>query len=589
MSLQVKIWWDDEILRVVPLERGDYHIGRSQQNEIVLDHRSVSSIHAVLHCDGNAVVIEDTGSTNGTFVDNTRLARPIKITPDHRVRMGEYTLYLEESSSNGQPITKILPLKKDKAPSQPLEKLKEAPKESLPIPPAEPVGAMASPPSIDPQINKPFTDVQKRKREAYRTIRQEIHQELFKRLDLKRLVMAGSKDDDLSTKARKTIDEIIDSLGDKIPKNVSKGQLAGDVYDEAIGLGPLEPFLADPEVTEVMVNGPNSIYYEKNGRLTLSESQFLDEQQLLGIIERIVAPIGRRIDESQPMVDARLKDGSRVNAIIPPLSLKGPCVTIRKFAKNPYQISDLIRFGSLTSPMAEFFKICIQLRKNILISGGTGSGKTTLLNVLSSFLPVTERIVTIEDAAELRLHQHHVLSLEARSPNIEGKGAVTIRDLVRNALRMRPDRIVVGECRGGEALDMLQAMNTGHDGSLTTVHANAPRDALSRIETMVLMAGMDLPVRAIREQVASAIHLIIQQDRFSDGTRKITSVTEIVGMENDIITMQELFKYVQSGISENGSVIGRFTATNCIPTFFEEVKIRGLSLDPQIFNRTDVI
>jgi pilus assembly protein CpaF len=310
--------------------------------------------------------------------------------------------------------------------------------------------------------------------------------------------MCGNKDDDLSQKARKTIDEIIESLGDKIPQSMSKGQLASDVFDEAMGLGPLEPFLADPEVTEVMVNGSDSIYFEKHGRLTLSESQFLDDQQLLGIIERIVAPIGRRIDESQPMVDARLKDGSRVNAIIPPLSLKGPCVTIRKFAKTPYKVSDLIRFGSMTAEMAEFFRICIRLRKNILISGGTGSGKTTLLNVMSSFLPSTERILTIEDAAELRLGQHHVLSLEARPPNIEGKGAITIRDLVRNALRMRPDRIVVGECRGGEALDMLQAMNTGHDGSLTTAHANSPRDALARMETMVLMAGMDLPVRAIR-------------------------------------------------------------------------------------------
>jgi pilus assembly protein CpaF len=309
----------------------------------------------------------------------------------------------------------------------------------------------------------------------------------------------------------------------------------------------------------------------------------VDNDQVLAIISRIVDRIGRRIDESSPMVDARLKDGSRVNAIIQPLSIKGPVLTIRKFSKTPFTVHDLIRFGTLTPQMAEFFKVCVLLRKNIIISGGTGSGKTTLLNVLSSFLPAADRIITIEDAAELRLNQDHVVSLESRPPNIEGKGAVTIRDLVRNALRMRPDRIVVGECRGGEALDMLQAMNTGHDGSLTTVHANSPRDVISRLETMVMMSGMDLPSRAIREQIASAIDLIIHEDRMSDGTRKVVKVTEVTGIERDTITLQDIFEFKQTGIDPQGKVLGYFTATGVIPSFIDEVETRGLHLSREVF------
>jgi pilus assembly protein CpaF len=305
---------------------------------------------------------------------------------------------------------------------------------------------------------------------------------------------------------------------------------------------------------------------------------------VLAIIERIVSPLGRRIDESLPYVDARLADGSRVNAIIHPLSLVGPCLTIRKFAKDPFTDADLIRFGTVTPELTEFLNVCVRLRKNIVVSGGTGSGKTTLLNVLSSYLPDTDRIITIEDAAELRLGQMHVVRLEARPPNIEGKGAVTIRDLVRNALRMRPDRIVVGECRGGEALDMLQAMNTGHDGSLTTVHSNSPRDVISRLETMVLMSGMELPVRAIREQVASAIDLIAHEARFSDGTRKVTSVTEVVGLEGDQVTLQDIFEFTQTGVDEDGKVIGRFRPTGSVPTFIEEVASRGLTIDRGMFD-----
>ena len=356
------------------------------------------------------------------------------------------------------------------------------------------------------------------------------------------------------------------------------------MFDEAVGLGPLEDFLEDPDITEIMVNGPGQIYVERDGKLVLSDKTFMDNNSVLTVIERIVSPIGRRIDESQPYVDARLQDGSRVNAIIHPLSLVGPCLTIRKFAKTPFTDKHLIRLGTMTDYMAEFLCLCVLLRKNIVVSGGTGSGKTTLLNVLSSYIPATDRIVTIEDAAELQLNQSHVVRLEARPPNIEGKGEIAIRDLVRNSLRMRPDRIVVGECRGGEALDMLQAMNTGHDGSLTTIHANSPRDVISRLETMVLMSGMDLPVRAIREQVASAIDLIVHETRFSDGARKVNKITEVVGLEGDQITMQDIFEFRQTGIGEGAKVLGRFDPTGSVPTFVEDIDARGMTLDRTIFD-----
>jgi pilus assembly protein CpaF len=361
-------------------------------------------------------------------------------------------------------------------------------------------------------------------------------------------------------------------------------QLAKEICDEALGLGPLEDLLADDEITEIMVNGHGQVYVEKGGRLIATDRTFMNDTSVLATIERIVSRIGRRIDESQPYVDARLPDGSRVNAIIHPLSLVGPCLTIRKFSKTPYTCDDMIRFGTITPAITEFLAVCVRLRKNLVVSGGTGSGKTTLLNVLSGFLPEGDRIITIEDAAELRLNQIHVVRLEARPPNIEGKGAITIRDLVRNALRMRPDRIVVGECRGPEALDMLQAMNTGHDGSLTTVHANSPRDVISRLETMVLMSGMDLPVRAIREQVASAIDLVVHESRFNDGSRKVTKVTEVVGLEGEQITMQDIFEYVQTGVDDNGRVLGYFRATGAVPTFIEDVESHGLTINRAMFD-----
>ncbi len=356
------------------------------------------------------------------------------------------------------------------------------------------------------------------------------------------------------------------------------------IGDSVLGLGPLEPFVRDPEVTEIMVNGWETIYVERAGKLYWSGVKFHDEGQLRRTIDKIVGKVGRRIDESSPYVDARLPDGSRVNAIIPPLAIDGPALTIRKFATDPYQANDLVQFGTLTSPVAKFLEACVRGRINILVSGGTGAGKTTTLNVLSSFIPDDERIVTIEDAAELKLQQPHVVRLEFRPPNIEGRGEVSIRDLVRNALRMRPDRIVVGEVRGGEALDMLQAMNTGHDGSISTLHSNSPRDALSRLETVVMMAGMELGNRAVREQIASAIQLIVHQQRLKDGTRRFTHVTEITGMEGEVVTMQDIFLFdFSAGVDEEGKFRGRLKATGLRPTFLDHIEEKGIYVDPELF------
>jgi pilus assembly protein CpaF len=363
-----------------------------------------------------------------------------------------------------------------------------------------------------------------------------------------------------------------------------KDKLLTDIESDILGQGPIDEYLDDAEVTEIMVNGPNSIFVERAGRIYKTPQRFGDETHLRSVIERIVARVGRRIDESSPMVDARLADGSRVNAVIHPLAIGGPYLTIRKFSADPFTDRDLIGFGTLTEQTAEFLRMCVQGRLNILVSGGTGAGKTSTLNVLSSFIPTDERIVTVEDAAELRLGQPHVLTLESRPPNIEGKGAVGIRELVRNCLRMRPDRIVVGEVRGAEALDMLQAMNTGHDGSISTLHANAPRDVMARLETMVLMAGMDLPVRAIREQIASSIDLVVQQSRLRDGSRRVTHISEVVGMEGDIITMQDLFLFDYGmGIDESGRYLGHLKATGIRPSFANKLADQGLKLSLAMF------
>ena len=423
-------------------------------------------------------------------------------------------------------------------------------------------------------------------RELRRSVQEQIQKELLKRMDMKRLTMQGVDREGLEDTAREKIRQIIDEVvaNGRLPDGIDPVRLEDDVFNEAMRLGPLEDLLADDTVSEIMVNGPDKVYIERGGKLILSDCQFTDDASVLSVIERIIAPLGRRCDESQPYVDARLADGSRVNAIIAPLTLSGPTITIRKFSKKALTPDDFIRFGTWTHNAAEFMKLCVWLRKNVIVAGGTGSGKTTLLNLLSGFIPHSERIVTVEDAAELRLQQPHVVRLEARPPNIEGKGAVPIRDLVKNCLRMRPDRIIVGECRGGEALDMLQAMNTGHDGSLTTVHANSPRDVISRLETMVLMSGMELPSRAIREQIASAVDIIIHESRLSDGSRKVTAITEVTGLEGNQIVMQDIFAFRQNGVGPDGKILGEFKPTGAMPTWFDQLAGRGIKCDPKMFD-----
>jgi len=415
-------------------------------------------------------------------------------------------------------------------------------------------------------------------RDAYLDLKTRVQNKLLAEMDPS---MDVSKTDEV----RATIESLYDSvLADEniILSRVERQRLFEQIVAEILGFGPIEPFLADETITEIMVNGPKNIYIERAGKVVRTTAQFESNDHVMRIIDRIVAPLGRRIDESQPYVDARLPDGSRVNAVIPPIALCGPTITIRKFFKIPLTVEQIIGNGSITAESIEFLKACVISRLNILVSGGTGSGKTTLLNILSGFIPEDDRIVTIENAAELQLRQEHVVTLESRPPNIEGRGEVSIRDLVINSLRMRPERIIVGECRGAEALDMLQAMNTGHDGSLTTLHANTPRDALSRMETMCLMAGMDLPHRAIREQIASAIDVIIQQERMRDGSRRVVAVSEVQGMEGEVITMSEIFTFEKTGI-ENGKIIGRLMPTGLRPRFIDRIESAGIRLPPNIF------
>jgi len=415
-------------------------------------------------------------------------------------------------------------------------------------------------------------------RDAYLDLKRRIQDRLLAELD-------PTMDISHTDEVRRTIEEMYDTILAQesiILSRAERQRLFEQIVAEILGFGPIEPLLADETITEIMVNGPDRIYIERKGKLEKVNAAFESDEHLMRIIDRIVAPLGRRIDESSPYVDARLPDGSRVNAIIPPLSLIGPVLTIRKFARIPLTIENLIDFGTITPEAVEFLKACVIARLNIIVSGGTGSGKTTFLNVLSGFIPDDERIVTVENAAELQLRQEHVVTLESRPPNIEGKGEVSIRDLVINCLRMRPDRIIVGECRGGEALDMLQAMNTGHDGSLTTAHSNSPRDTLARLETMCLMAGMDLPLRAIREQVASAVDLIVHQERMKDGTRKVVNITEVQGMEGDVIVMSDVFAFEQTGI-ESGKVIGRLRPTGIRPKFIEQIEAANIYLPPSIF------
>ncbi|MDX1663802.1 MAG: CpaF family protein [Candidatus Promineifilaceae bacterium] len=415
-------------------------------------------------------------------------------------------------------------------------------------------------------------------RDAFLDLKNRIQQKLIAELD-------PGIDISQTSQVRDTIQELFEALLAEEQIVLSRNEkrvLFEQIVAEILGFGPLEKYLAVDGVTEIMVNGPRQVYIEKDGKLQQVNANFEDDEHIMRIIDRIVAPLGRRIDESSPMVDARLPDGSRVNAVVPPISIHGPTLTIRLFSKTPLTLDNLIEFGSITREAAEFVKACIRARLNVIVSGGTGSGKTTLLNIVSNFIPDGERIVTIENAAELQLRQEHVVTLESRPPNVEGRGQVTIRDLVINSLRMRPDRIIVGEVRGGEALDMLQAMNTGHDGSLTTAHANSPRDMLARMETMVMMAGMELPHRAIREQISAAIDLVVHTERFRDGSRKVVSISEIQGMEGDVITMSEIFRFEQTGF-ENGKVIGRLRPTGLRPKFMYRIQEAGIMLPPSVF------
>jgi pilus assembly protein CpaF len=430
-----------------------------------------------------------------------------------------------------------------------------------------------------PQAARPGDETPAGGQHTFQEMKSRLHRAIINRMDLTKL---GQLD---AEQLRAEVSRLAESLlaVENTPLSTSdRERLVEEVRHELFGLGPLEPLLADPTISDILVNSPQNIYIERRGKLERTSVTFKDDEHLMRVIERIVSSVGRRIDESSPMVDARLSDGSRVNAIIPPLSLDGPVLSIRRFGAEPLRMSKLIEIGAVTKDIADMFEMCVSARLNILISGGTGAGKTTLLNALSAYIPEEQRIVTIEDSAELQLQQPHVVRLETRPPNIEGRGEVTQRDLVKNALRMRPDRVVIGEVRGGEAIDMLQAMNTGHDGSLTTVHANTPRDALARLETMIQMTGMKLSERAMRQQIASALNLVIQAARLSDGTRRVVSISEITGMEGDTITMQEIFQFERKGIDKDGNVVGRFRPTGVRPRFAERLKVYGMQL-PRVF------
>ena len=527
------------------LTPGTYLIGRGESCRIRFNLPEVSERHAILTVRDDKAVLEDLHSANGTLVNGDAIDCAVVLDGGMVVQIGSGMLRVSEAEE-------------------------EKPKPEVVVEEEKAEESAVQLPTTTTADSDPL-------RELRRSVQTQIQQELLKRMDMKRLTMQGIDREGLEDTAREVV------ANGKLPAGIDPDRLEEDIFNEAMRLGPLEELLADESVTEIMVNGPEKVYIERGGKLVLSDCQFSDDASVMAVIERIVAPLGRRIDESQPYVDARLADGSRVNAIIAPLALSGPTITIRKFAKKALTPEDFVRFGTWTPDAAKFMELCVRLRKNIIVAGGTGSGKTTLLNLLSGYIPENERIVTVEDAAELRLQQPHVVRLEARPPNIEGKGAVTIRDLVKNCLRMRPDRIIVGECRGGEALDMLQAMNTGHDGSLTTVHANSPRDVISRLETMVLMSGMELPSRAIREQIQSAVDIIIHESRMSDGSRKVTAITEVTGMEGNQIVMQDIFAFNQTGIDANGKIVGRMKPTGAIPTWIDQVKARGIEVDMKMF------
>ncbi len=523
-----------------------FTVGKLPECDLSLSLSGISRRHCTFTQKNGHFYVRDLGSKNGTYLNGTRInEQDVRLSNNDQITLSKIRLSFIADDTSIRPSHALHVTN----------------------------GSHPSSQDVSP----------KKKANVVIELRRKIHKRLLEELDLKKL-SNNTSDQEMRFKTEETIYNILPELKAEIPPDVDKKTLVADVIDEALGLGPVETLMADPNVNEIMVNNWDEIYIEKAGKLVLTDKRFSGNQQVLQVIRRILAPIGRRIDETTPMVDARLKDGSRVNAIIAPLSLKGPTLTIRRFSETPFEVDDLIRFGSIKQEIADFLNIAVTERANILISGGTGSGKTTLLNVVSSFISEDERIVTIEDAAELKLRQPHVVSLESKPPNIEGKGSIPIRKLVINSLRMRPDRIIVGECRGGEALDMLQAMNTGHDGSLTTIHANTTRDSLARLETLVLMAGLDLPSKAIREQINAAIDIIVQTARLKDGTRKITEVVELTGMEGDVLQVQPIFKFVQKGY-DGDKIIGHYESTGNVPRIYFDLKERGIDVNLDIFKK----
>jgi pilus assembly protein CpaF len=576
-------------------------VGRGAESDIRLDSWRVGKEHARLLKTARGVLLEELNAFGGVFVNGIRIeGQHGPLGADDVIAIGPFTMRLPGTASPAAPAPDAAPPPPAYSPppvppqaaAEPPPPPPPAAQAAAPAPqaqPAVPVAPAAAPAAPAPRAAAPLADAASAPRALEFEWRKRIHARLLETMDLRRHDVSSMSDVQLRSETEGLIRQILQEMAAQLPRELDRELLCRQVLDEAVGLGPLEDLLADDSISEIMVNRFDEIFVEQGGRLQKHVLTFTGDRAVMGVIERIVAPLGRRIDESSPMVDARLKDGSRVNAIIPPLALKGPTLTIRKFAKRKLGIQDLVRFGAVSAEMAMFLEICVKARKNIVVSGGTGSGKTTLLNILSNFIPNGERIITVEDAAELQLNHEHLISLESRPANVEGKGAVPIRDLVKNTLRMRPDRIVVGECRGGEAMDMLQAMNTGHEGSLTTLHANTPRDGLARLETMVLMAGMDLPLVAIREQIASAVDIVVQQTRFACGARKVTSITELTGIESGKIQIQELFKYAAKGYGhpdEHGMrrVQGYFSACNTVPSFYEELRDAGIELDMAIFN-----
>ena len=538
---------------------GPIVVGRDPSCHVVLPSPEVSRRHIVIEPSERGFKITDQ-SANGTLMGNQRVkSSKVDTPPNIPLRIGPYIVHLKRL--DGPPQASIaLP----GGPPQP------------PPGPSNPPSMMMQPPAHEEEILRLAGTTAVIRGE----LRRRVHRMLLDHLDLATLDRTQMDDDAMRPRVTAALERIITQLQHDIPMGVDRAAFVREMADEALGLGPLERLLADEQVSEIMVVHPYKIYCEKAGKIYATDLRFTDDESARAVIERIVTPLGRRIDESTPLVDARLKDGSRVNAVIRPLAINGACITIRKFQKNPLSIQDLVRFGSMTDRMAHFLDRAVRVRKNVIISGGTGSGKTTLLNVLSCSIPGDERIVTIEDAAELRLEQPHVVSLETRPANMEGKGEYSIRSLVKNALRMRPDRIIVGECRGGEALDMLQAMNTGHEGSMTTTHANSPREAAARIETLCLMSGIDLPSRAIRDQIAGSVHLIVQQSRFSDGSRRVSAIAELSGLDDDgEFILNNIFEYYRTGTDAKGKIIGEYRATGYLPSFLDEFITHGLVKD----------